>query len=258
MYYLTNEEIISLAPAAGAQAPIRGVSERYSFIPTIEAVDLLRDVGWFPVGVHQSQVRKEERDGYQKHMIRFVKDGLSFGGERIDLVLYNSHDRGCSFQLIASVWRKICGNGLMVASDFANFTHKHIGFNPDEFVNSANKIVAVADNIAESVEMMKTIELTRDERSIYAQAAHSLVYEVPEQAPIRPEQLLQERRYDDNGKDLWTTFNVVQENLMKGGLTYTTKSGRKRRSRPVKSLDRNLRLNKALWLLTEKMAELKS
>ena len=61
--------------------------------------------------------------------------------------------------------------------------------------------------------------------------------------------------------DLWTTFNVVQENIIRGGLR-----GRKRGSngrmrnmttRPVKALDRNIKLNQALWVLTEKMAELK-
>jgi len=48
---------------------------------------------------------------------------------------------------------------------------------------------------------------------------------------------------------------------MRGGLKGTTKgsNGRQRRTttRPVKALDRNIKLNQALWFLTEKMAELK-
>jgi len=51
-------------------------------------------------------VRTARREGYQRHLIRFTKNGLSFDGERVDLVLYNSHDCGCAFKLIASVWRK--------------------------------------------------------------------------------------------------------------------------------------------------------
>jgi len=258
---LTNDQIITLAPAAGSFEPINGVSARYSFVPTLTAVDLLRDAGWFPIHAEQSAVRVASREGYQRHLIRFAKNGLSFDGERVDLVLFNSHDRGCAFKLIASVYRQICGNGLMVASEFANFSHKHIGFKPDDFVHSAREIAAAAGTIAERVDEMKVIELTPDERGVFAQAAHNLVYDEPEQAPIQPHQLLEERRYDDKGKDLWTSYNVIQENIVRGGLKGTTRgsNGRTRRTttRPVKALDRNIKLNQALWVLTEKMAELK-
>lgn len=258
---LTNDQIATLAPAAGSVEPIDGVSSRYSFVPTLTAVDLLRDAGWLPIHAEQSTVRKIERDGYQRHLIRFAKNGLSFDGERVDLVLFNSHDRGCAFKLIASVWRQICGNGLMVASEFANFSHKHIGFSPDAFIHSAGEIASAAGTIADRVDEMKVIEMTPDERGVFAQAAHGLMYEEPEKAPIQPRQLLHERRYDDKGNDLWTAFNVVQENALRGGLRGRTRgsNGRLRRTttRPVKALDRNIKLNQALWFLTEKMAELK-
>ena len=96
---LTNDQIVTLAPAAGSLAPINGVSSRYSFVPTLTAIDLLRDAGWLPIRAEQSAVRAAHREGFQRHLIRFAKDGLSFAGERVDLVLYNSHDRGCAFQV---------------------------------------------------------------------------------------------------------------------------------------------------------------
>ena len=149
----------------------------------------------------------------------------------------------------------------MVASEFANFSHKHIGFKPDDFVHSAGEIAAAAGTIADRVDEMKIIEMTPDERGVFAQAAHSLIYNEPEQAPIQPHQLLEERRYDDKGHDLWTSYNVIQENIVRGGLKGSTRSSngriRKTTTRPVKALDRNIKLNQALWFLTEKMAELK-
>ena len=72
---LTNDQIVKLAPAAGAKAPHEMVSDRYSFVPTIEAVELLRSVGWLPVAAKQAGVRNDDRDGFQKHMIRFVQNG---------------------------------------------------------------------------------------------------------------------------------------------------------------------------------------
>ena len=257
----SNEQILSLAPAAGAHAPITGVSERYSFVSTLTVVNLLRDAGWIPVHAAQSSVRLQERDGFQRHMIRFAKDGMVRENERVDLVLYNSHDRGCAFKLFAGVWRMVCSNGLMVGTEYANFSHKHVGFNPDDFLASAGEIASAAGVIADQVEDMKVIEMTPDERGVYAMSAIKLVYEDLDISPIRPDQLLRERRYDDKGNDLWTTFNVVQENIVRGGLKGQTRddNGRLRRvtTRPIKSLERDVKLNQALWLLTEKMAELK-
>ena len=105
---------------------------------------------------------------------------------------------------------------------------------------------------------MKVIDITPDERNIFAMSAHNLVYDDLESAPIQPDQLLSERRYDDKGNDLWTTFNVVQENIMRGGLKGRTRGSngplRRTTTRPVKALDLNVKLNQALWYLTEKMA----
>lgn len=259
---LSNDQIIEMAPAAGAVAPHENVSSRYSFVPTIQAVDLIRAIGWIPVHAKQSSVRKEDRQGFQKHIIRFQMEGLKFSDEeRVDLMMYNSHDRGCAFHLMASIWRKVCGNGLMVATELFNFSHKHIGFDSDAFAHSAEQIAVNAGDIAAQVETLKSIELQPNEKGIFAKAAHQLVYDEPQEAPIRPEQLLKERRYDDKGHDLWTTYNVIQENILKGGL-HGQKQGangriRRQKTRAVKSIDRDVKLNKALWVLTDEMAQLK-
>ena len=65
------------------------------------------------------------------------------------------------------------------------------------------------------------------------------------------------RRAADKGTDLWTVFNRVQENMLQGGIiTSTTDSvGRIKlnRTRKVKSIDENIRVNKMLWSLSEAM-----
>jgi hypothetical protein len=260
---LTNDSLIEIAPAIGATTAYHEVSDKYRFIPTLAVVNMLRDSGWYPVMAQQANTRKPEKNGFQKHLIRFQKADLEItSAERVDLVLYNSHDRGSAFNIAASIWRQICGNGLMVASDLFSFSHRHIGFDGNSLVADSLKIANSAGEIAYQVDDMKAIELTPDEKGVYAVAAHSLIYDEPEQAPIQPAALLQERRYDDKGNNLWNTFNVVQENIMKGGVRgiKTGDNGRRKRvkTRAVKSIDKNIKLNKALWLLTEKMEELKT
>jgi hypothetical protein len=257
---LSNDEIIEMAPAAGAWEPLSGVSSRYSFVPTVTAVDLLRDAGWHPIFASQSGVRRKERDGFQKHLIRFARPDLIMHDERIDLLLYNSHDRGCSFKLMAGIWRFVCSNGLVVGDEYVNFSHKHIGFSPDDFMQSAFKIAGSVGEIAGQMDEFKEIELIPGAQTIFAEAAHKLIYDEPEEAPILPNDLLTPRRYEDQENDVWTTYNRIQENIMSGGLhgTKIDASGRRRRvtTRPVRALDKNLKLNQALWVLTQKMAEL--
>jgi len=257
---LSNDDIIEMAPAAGAWEPIEGVSSKYSFVPTVKAIDLLREVGWQPIFASQSGVRKSERDGYQKHLIRLAQPDLIMRDERIDLLLYNSHDRGCSFKLMAGIYRFVCSNGLVVGEEYANFSHKHIGFNPDDFMQSAIQIAGSAGEIAGQMDELKQIELTPQAQGAFAKAAHMLVYDDPEGAPIRPNDLLISRRYEDNGNDTWSAYNRIHENIIDGGLRGSKigANGRRRKitTRPVKALDKNLKLNQALWILTQEMGKL--
>jgi len=64
------------------------------------------------------------------------------------------------------------------------------------------------------------------------------------------------RRFEDRGNDLWTTFNRIQENLMRGGLSGHNRNGRRLTTRPIAGVSENVRLNRALWTLTERMAQL--
>jgi len=62
--------------------------------------------------------------------------------------------------------------------------------------------------------------------------------------------LLTPVRYGDAGVDLWTTFNVVQEHLVRGGdryMGYTEGMGvRRNRTRPVGGLNEGQKLNNGL------------
>jgi hypothetical protein len=55
---------------------------------------------------------------------------------------------------------------------------------------------------------------------------------------------------------LWSVFNRVQENVIKGGLSaYKPGSFQRTTTRTVKGIDQDIRLNRALWTLGTRMAE---
>ena len=74
--------------------------------------------------------------------------------------------------------------------------------------------------------------------------------------------LLTVRRSADQGSDLWKTFNVIQENVIKGGIRLVRENEQGQRSlartRAVNSIDRDAKLNKELMQLALKMQQLKT
>lgn len=256
---LSEVQLMKNAPSVFATGGSEHVSSKYGFIPTIEVVRGLRTAGFHPVMASQSRTRIEGRESYVKHVMRFrhesnidlaKKDGML--GE---IVLMNSHDGTTSYQLRAGIYRLVCSNGLIVGDDFFCRRVKHQGQVVDRVVEAANDLIEIVPISVEKVKEWQGIELNREQQVVYAQTAMGLKWD-GEEFPITPNQVLDPRRGADLGKDVWTTFNVVQENIIRGGVRYRTENGSRMRTRPVNSVGENVRLNTALWSLTEKMAEL--
>ncbi len=79
---------------------------------------------------------------------------------------------------------------------------------------------------------------------------------------MQPDQIIMPRRHEDAGQSVWSTFNVIQEHLTKGGLQGLKQNaeGRIRRAqtRAINGIDQNVSLNRALGTLAEGMQRLKT
>ncbi|EZP56480.1 hypothetical protein BW41_00626 [Sphingomonas sp. RIT328] len=108
---------------------------------------------------------------------------------------------------------------------------------------------------------MAAVQLTRDEQRVFAEAALVARYG-EEEPPVTPEQVLRARRAADVDASLWATFNVAQENIVRGGLLGTRRREdgtiARRRTRPIGGIDQNVAVNRALWTLAEGMKKLKA
>ena len=65
--------------------------------------------------------------------------------------------------------------------------------------------------------------------------------------PYAAERVLEARRSGDAGDSLWQVYNVVQENLVRGGITYQSARGRQMRTRRIQAIREDVRINTALW-----------
>jgi hypothetical protein len=258
---LSDDRLRSLAPSVFAGSPLPGVSERYAFVPTAQIVSRLRESGWIPVTAFEQRVRLDERRGFQKHMLRFQRaDVVPARGEfTAELVLVNSHDRSSAYQLHAGLFRFVCGNGMIVAdTTFERVSIRHSGFTPDEVTEASFRILDQVPTITANVEKFRSRVLTTEEATAFARKALTIRFENEESWPITPIKLLEARRREDRGDDLWHTFNRVQENLLQGGQRepgqFLANGRRVPRTRAVTGLDQNVRINKQLWELAQRLA----
>lgn len=255
---LETETLRRLAPSIFAETPWHAMSSKYTFIPTIHVVEALRQHGLVPVQANQSRTRIEGKGSFTKHLIRFqIKETPKWtvGETRPEVVLVNSHDGRCSFQIMAGMYRLVCANGMIVGNTLHQAKTRHTGDVVDDVIEATYRVIDDLPQIQDTVRTWMGKDLTLDQQQAYAQAALGLRWE-ENQAPIEPRQLLGLRRPDDRHPTLWHTFNMVQENLMRGGLNGRSSSGRRTRTREIKSVNADVRLNRALWQLTEHMASL--
>jgi hypothetical protein len=263
---LTLQQIEQMAPSAVQGHAHSSRSSKYAFIPTLEIIKGMFKAGFNVFSASESRTRDESRRGFVKHMLRFRREGqtaLAVGDSLPEVVLVNSHDGSSRYKLMAGIFRLVCSNGMIVADcSLASVSIKHMGDVVAEVVESANMIAEHSQQTFASINDWSRLQLTAGERSAFAEAAHAYRFADAEgkiDTPIMPQQLLNPRRREDHGNDLWKTFNTIQENLIKGGLHAVQYNEgvpvRNVSSRAVKSIDGDVKLNRALWRLA---AELKA
>jgi acyl-CoA reductase-like NAD-dependent aldehyde dehydrogenase len=180
-------------------------------------------------------------------------------------VLLNSHDGTSAYRVMSGVFRLVCLNGMVVADrQDAEVRVPHKGEVVRQVVEGSYAVLDDARRALDAAEAWQAMPLARDEQRAFGEAARLLRFGDAEgntDTPITSEQLLAPRRAEDAGDDLWRTFNRVQENVIRGGLTSWGRDarGRSRRitSREVTGIDGDVRLNRALWQLAERMAQIK-
>jgi hypothetical protein len=237
-------------PAAFAETPdVNRTSRHYQFISTARVIDALLEAGFEPTRAQQT--RSHGSPNHARHMIRFsyIKSELSLIDAVPELILINSHDATSAYTLRAGLFRPVCTNGLCSQiGDFGLLHVPHRGNVIHNVVDGALQIARGFSDITCIVEQMAARTLDDRERRDFAAAALHVRYPHAEQhVPVLADQLLSARRDADFGNSLWLTYNVVQENLVAGGLHGRSASGRSSRTRAIRAIRYDIRINVGLW-----------
>ncbi len=254
---LPLEEVRQRAPAVFASTAHERTSPAYKFISTERLLEGLMQAGFVPVQVRQTRTRKASPT-HSRHVIRFRRrlETVQLRDSIVEIVFINSHDGTSAYQLRLGVFRVACTNGLIVSVGVLPAIRiAHRGDVVDDVIRSALEMSERFGSLGEKVEQMERRMLLEDEQIRFAERALALRYPEPAQSGMEPLQLLTCRRVEDGANDLWTVLNRVQENLVRGGLSRRSASGRLMRTRGITAIREDLRINSGLWdIATELLA----
>lgn len=234
---LTNGSVSNLLPSVLAETNADNVTSRYKHIQTSDIVDALSAHGFRLVS---QQGKRDSMHG--KHGLLLVNREIgfldnTFSENHATVSLFNSHDGKSAVTLVSGFFRQICSNGMISgnANEWLKIRHSQKGF---DLIGSTvdelpNRIAAFRDTIVK----LQNTQLTPEQKTLLAH----YVYEfLKNHRPIaNPESLLQLRRSNDARDDAYTFLNVLQENVIKGGMLSANSN---RRLRSVNRLNTQNRL----------------
>lgn len=254
MLALSDAQLRDYVPGAFATAPRGDVSSRYGFVNTYSVIEAMREHGFVPTHARSYLKRAEDNKGFAKHMIRFRKAGdnvkrLMVGDVVPQFILINSHDRSSQFHVLGGLFRLVCANGLMVShgSNVQPVVVRHTVSAVDGVLDATGQLIKHQKLVFEHVDEMKGTKLDEKQARLFAEQA--LALRPTRAGSIDSTLLLQPRRSEDAGMDVWSVYNRCQENLMRGGLAGVTSNNRAVITRGVDSINADIQINAGLWRL---------
>ena len=220
-------------------------------------IDDLEKLGWLPVQAAERKSRKKEGTIFSKHMVAFQNPDIQITSEDGDnayprIILTNSHDGMQAFKFSVGIYRMVCSNGLVVADEqFSDFKIKHKGYTFGELRNVVRQAVEDLPNRVQIMNDMKNRILTEDEKRKMALDAMLI------RAGVKDLQydeetitdILDPKRDEDRGNDLWKVFNVIQEKITQGDFHAALTGAKVRKVRKIKSFEKDMKVNKELFKL---------
>jgi hypothetical protein len=248
---ITLDQLKSQTPSVFATSPSTKMSDKYVFVPTMDILENFEREGW-----ELASAKQVGRGIHSVHELRLRNGELpKVGDTLVEAIIRNSHNGMAAFQVSAGLHRLVCSNGLTVPTALAeSFNIRHSRFDLDEVKRLTESFAGKLPKIEGSVRRMMEREMTIDEKIEFVRKSVGIRFgqdKVLNELQIVG--LLTPNRDEDQGDDLWTTFNVVQEKYIRGGIETTSQRGRRTKLRGLENIMAVNQVNTKLWTLAEEM-----
>ena len=264
---LTDEEILSFAPAAGSDDAMPGLSKQYAKLNTLEIVQTHRDLGWMPIHVKQ----KSSNSPYSAHFVRYrhVDDITRYGDKPqcFEIVDFYSHNGTMSYRKMLGMNVFACDNGCVMGADFyQRLIHKKVTI--DTVREMLERLVNRQQDADDRINAMRDVTPDRDTVRHVLERAAALRWEPlpeytdePKAGTYWDERTLSNMnrtwRGEDTGADLYTLYQRIQENLIRSPSVYVRTITEKkpypriRKARPINGPQADIELNTKLYDIIE-------
>lgn len=259
MRFLTKDEMMKKAPYLFTKTPTNPkVSGRYVMADTETIIDDMAKLGWGVVDCKQQRNNPKKPSCRSFHMVVFQNPNIYIekedenGNKTIDcyprIIVQNSHDGYNAFKFMCGLFRLVCSNGLVIATEtFENVCVKHVNYTFDELRRIVAQSVSKIEETMKVMDKMESTILTEEQKSELATTALRIrknddTLEVDKDTI---DDILEPTRTEDEGNNLWSVFNLIQEKMMRGDFSLTnTKNPKKvRKARPITGVAKDLDFN---------------
>lgn len=252
-----------LPSPAVAVAPHDRVSNKYSFVSTKQAADIVERNGWKISRYAYNPLSR--RNGYQRHALEFIpnennKRLPAVGDEIPRILLINSHDATTGLKFESGFVRLVCTNGLVrPIGNNQNMSIRHTSIDEGEIGEVLENVITGLTQANKFLKDYKLIKLDENQVNLFARAAIQIRKRYYN-SDLVLDSLLQIRRNEDNSNDLWTVFNRIQENCISGGAKQILSNStptiiKTRKTQPVANIKISTAFNKDLWHAMDKFAQ---
>jgi hypothetical protein len=129
-----------------------------------------------------------------------------------------------------------------------------MGYSFEDLQKLIETAVVALPKKVEVINMMKEVQMTEVQQKDFAMKAYLLRrgIEMSDEVKVEDEVLegiLSSRRTQDQGDDLWLTFNRIQESITQGGFKGALNGAKVRQVRKIRSFEKDLKINQDLFQL---------
>lgn len=246
---ITLETLRTQTPAVFATSASPKMSDKYTFVPTIEILENFDREGWKVYSAKQLG-----QSQYSSHEIRLRNGELpQVGDSLVEAVIRNSHNGMSTFSVSAGLYRLVCSNGLTVPTSVADaITVKHMRVDMGAVRMITDEFADRLPMIQRSVGRMESTSLN-DEKTMDMLSKASLIRWEKGSVPssLNLNDLVRPEREGDVGNSVWKIFNVIQEKFVRGGTQYRSKKNRLVTMKEIKNFQNINKINTNLWELAE-------
>jgi hypothetical protein len=218
---LTYEQAVEKCPAIAATSPSSKASSKYNFISTGEIVHKALENDWV---IRDTKAGQGIHGAHTVNLVHKSQLETNYSEGFPQICLINSHNLSRRFSMTLGFFRLVCSNGLIAPTGLVQSIrptlHRPGAFGEgNEILDLLNNCFEQFDTVIKQTETMKQRQLCSEEKNMLARYAYYIRFRYRMMQPKKVDlgQLLSPRRPVDDKNDLWTTFNVIQENLTHGG-----------------------------------------